>query len=107
MGATLSGPSPAGARADGAAPTDGAAATLPTESTLAPRLTFIPPLKGELLGLPDDALDEVVHALERDVGLLLLDARRDHDLAGVVLERTLVDDHRAGHELGLGLVGLL
>src|SRR4051794_10934786 len=106
MGATLSGPSPAGAREDGAAPTDGAVAAPTTESTLAPRLTFIPPWN-ELLGLPDDALDEIVHALARDVGLLLLDARRDHDLAGVVLERTLVDDHRAGHELGLGLVRLL
>src|SRR5690242_10464454 len=56
--------------------------------------------------LPDDALHQVVHLLERHVGLLLLRARRDHHLAGVVLQRTFVDDHRAVHELRLGGVGL-
>src|SRR5262245_56887680 len=57
--------------------------------------------------LADHALDQVVHLLERDVRLALLAASRNHDLAGVVLERALVDDHGAGHELGLGVVGLL
>src|SRR5580704_9225260 len=71
----------------------------------APMLTPIPtcgaprPSARGSVGLPDDAVDQVVHLLEVDVGLLLLGPGRDHDLAGVVLERTLVDDHRAGHEL--------
>src|SRR5215472_5431195 len=66
------------------------------ESAPAPMLTPIPMgslrLRG-LVRLPDDALDQVVHLLERDVGLLLLGAGGDDDLAGVVLERPLVDDH--------------
>src|SRR5690349_13634650 len=59
------------------------------------------------VGLADDAFDQVVHLFQRDVGLLLLGAGGDHDLAGVVLQRALVDDHRPGHELRLRVVGLL
>src|SRR3954467_12567609 len=51
--------------------------------------------------LSDDAFDQVIHLLESDVGLLLLGPGRDHDLPGVVQDRALVDDHAAGHELGL------
>src|SRR5688500_11299770 len=42
-----------------------------------------------LAELPDHALDQVVHLLERDVGLLLLDAGGDDDLPRVVFERPL------------------
>src|SRR5450631_2045513 len=79
----------------------------------APMLTPIPtcgaprPSVPVSVRLPDDAVDQVVHLLERDVGLLLLCPGRNDDLAGVVLERPLVDDHRTGHELGLGGVGFL
>src|SRR5712691_10527264 len=49
--------------------------------------------------LADHALHEIVHLLERDVGLLVRGAGRDHGLAGVVLQRSLEDDVIALHHL--------
>ena len=46
---------------------------------------------GRVTTLADHALDQVVHLLEHDVGLLLRDAGGDDGLAGVVLERALED----------------
>src|SRR6478609_2408253 len=53
------------------------------------------------------AVDQVTHALERDVTLRELGACGDDLFARVVLERPRVDDHAAIHELGFGLVRLL
>src|SRR5262245_16643496 len=57
--------------------------------------------------LADDALDEIVHLLEHDVGLLLRDAGVDDGLAGVVLQRPLEDDEVALHHLRLHRVRAL
>src|SRR5258706_12809682 len=83
----VSGTAVAGTTTGGASSATGVVTGEEPTSTLAPRLT----VSSTLVGLPDDALDEVVHALELDVGLLLRLARGDHDLARVVLERALLD----------------
>src|SRR5215470_12864376 len=57
--------------------------------------------------LADHPQHEIVHLLERDVGLLLRRAGGDDGLAGVVLERPLEDDVAALEHLRLDGVGVL
>src|SRR5713226_5975305 len=57
--------------------------------------------------LADHALHEIVHLLERDLGLLVRGAGRDHGLAGVVLQRSLEEGVVALHHLRLDGVGVL
>src|SRR5215470_20288156 len=89
--ATIS--APIGMATDSAArrrrsPRKGEATALRTGSTMA--------LSGMFLDLAYHALDQIVHLLQRDVGLNLLRARNDDSLAGVVFERSFED-----HELTL------
>src|SRR4051812_48671921 len=57
-----------------------------TVAVAEPRST--PTLMRRLVSLADDALDQIIHLLELDIRLLALDAGRDDDLAGVVLQRS-------------------
>src|ERR1700731_1045840 len=56
---------------------------------------------------PDPSLDQIAHFLELRIGLTAIDAGRNHDIAFVVLERTLENHVIAGSELRLDVVGLL
>src|SRR6185436_16682046 len=58
----------------------------------------------QLVDLSAHSLDEIVHALERDVRLRLLHACGDDFVA---LERPLVDDHGSVRELRLRFIGFL
>src|SRR5438552_13030780 len=69
--------------------------------------TVSPTRASRTLDLADDALDEIVHLLEDDVGLLLRHAGVDHGLARVVLQRALEDDELALEHLRLHRVGPL
>src|ERR1700737_799927 len=56
---------------------------------------------------PDHSLDKIAHLLELRIGLTTIDAGRNHDIAFIILERTLEDDVIAGSELRLDVVSLL
>src|ERR1700720_1205268 len=56
---------------------------------------------------PDHSLDQIVHLLELRIGLTAIDAGRNHDIAFIVLERTLEDHVIAGSELRFDVVSLL
>src|SRR5580692_7054116 len=57
--------------------------------------------------LADHALDQIIHAFQRRLGLLVRSAGGDDDFAGVVLERALEDRVFTLFHFCLNAVGLL